>query len=122
MTETPGRTNNQPQGRFRRVWAEFEVELVDRDALGAHKDLLEMHSPGGEFLGLANIDDNERIQFALTELFMEAVLANVGTTGIGLLGGSMFSVRYLDSNGDYEMHTLPSTPVRRDDGSVPWGE
>lgn len=107
----------QPQGRYKRMWMEFEVEVVDEMALRTF-DLHAMNDEKGEFAGLVEMDDNERVQWALSFLAIQAWNAAEPSTGVRFIGGSGPAVRYLNADGRYEELNLPSFPVRRDDGEL----
>lgn len=112
MTDARG----TPQGRFKRMWMEFEVELVDVDALRAF-DLHALNDEQGNFLGLVEIDDNERIGWALDSIFTVAMQKMQSDIGFKYRGG-LPQVRFVDDNGDYTALTLPPMPGRKDDGSL----
>ena len=106
----------QPAGRFKRLWMEFEVEVIDEMALRS----FDLHLTGdakGNVTGLIDMDSNERVSFALGAVATQAWRAAQDATGIRWMGGTMPSVRYLDETGEYVEVTLPRMPNRRDDGS-----
>jgi hypothetical protein len=105
-----------PAGRFKRLVMEFEVELVDEDALRAF-DLHATADEQGNFTGLLDMDVNERVGWAVSTVFGQAMQAAQARTGIKWLAGSGPTVRLVDESGNYREKTYPPMPQRRDDGS-----
>lgn len=106
-----------PAGRFKRLVMEFEVEVVDEMALRT----FDLHPTGdgeGNLTGLADMDVNERVGFALSVIFGQAARAMEAQTGVKFMGGTGPMVRWVDATGNYtEMPFLGPLPQRRDDGS-----
>ena len=60
-----------PTGRFKRLWMEFEVEVVDEMALRT----FDLHPAGdaqGNVTGLVEMDVTERVGFALSTVATQA--------------------------------------------------
>lgn len=106
----------QPEGRYKRLWMEFEVEVVDEMALRTF-DLHAMGDGEGNTVGLVDMDVNERVGFALSQVMHEAIRSRAAEIGVRSLGSSGPNVRYLDDDGQYSEFTLPKMPTRRDDGT-----
>lgn len=106
----------KPAGRFKRLWMEFEVEVVDEMALRSY-DLHPAGDAEGNVTGLVDMDINERVGFALSTVATQAWRAAEKSTGIHWMGGTGPSVRWLDESGSYAGMTLPPLPNRRDDGT-----
>lgn len=105
----------RPAGRFRRLWMEFEVEVVDEMALRS----FDLHLAGdaeGNVTGVIDMDSNERVGFALGAVATQAWRAAEDVTGVRWMGGTRPSVRHFDEAGEYVEVTLPRMPNRRDDG------
>jgi hypothetical protein len=115
MSDEAGAMPPRPAGRFKRLWMEFEVEVVDEMALRSY-DLHPAGDAQGNVTGLVDMDINERVGFALSTVAAQAWRAAENGTGIRWLGGSGPSVRWLDETGAYAEVTLPRMPSRRDDG------
>lgn len=105
----------RPAGRFKRLWMEFEVEVVDEVALRS----FDLHLAGdaeGRVTGLVEMDSNDRVGSALGTVATQAWRAAENATGIRWIGASGPLVRYLDETGEYVEVMLPRMPNRRDDG------
>lgn len=104
------------KGRYKRLWMELEVEVVDELALRT----FDLHTAGdadGNTTGLVDMGVNKRVGFALSSIAAQAWRAAEAQTGIHWMGGSGPSVRYLDEDGNFAEFTMPAMPARRDDGS-----
>lgn len=106
-----------PRGRFKRIYWEFEIEVVDEMALRTH-DLHALNDEDGNFQGLVDMDDNERVQWALTFIAQQAWQAATPSTGVKFVGGGVAMVRpVVPPDGHYYLPiTLPGFPVRGDEG------
>jgi hypothetical protein len=115
---------SRPGGRFKRLWMEFEVEVVDEIALRSF-DLVSL-TDGGDggddhagAMRLLGISDNGRVAAALNQIVFEAWSAAESRTGVRVLGGSGPVVRRTDTTGTcYTELMLPEMPVRGDDGRL----
>lgn len=103
-----------PAGRFKRMWMEFEVEVVDEDALRAF-DLHPTADENGELTGVLDMDVNERAAFVIGRVMIEAMQAAEGMTGVRWRSGRP-QVRVVDETGNYQEMTSPAMAQRRDDG------
>lgn len=104
------------ESRYKRLWMEFEVEVVDEMALRS----FDLHPTGdaqGNITGLIDMDLDERVMWALIQVATVAWRDAESSTGIRFLGGSGPRVRMRDENGAYAQFTIPPMPFRRDDGS-----
>lgn len=107
-----------PDSRFKQVWMMMEVEVVDEMALRTY-DLHAQQDQDGNFEGLVQMDDNERVQWALTFVASHAWQAATASTGVKVLGGGVVQVRYVTEDGRHYMPwTLPRWPVRGNDGEL----
>jgi len=104
-----------PSGRFKRLWMEFEVEVVDDMALQSFA-LSPITDAHGEVTGVADMSANQRVGFALRTIAAEAWREAEEVTGIRWLGGSGPSVRLLDETGAYAEMTFSRMPYRGNDG------
>lgn len=112
---TPPMPPNGPMGRFKRLWSELEVEVVDEMALRS----FDLHPTGdgeGNMTGLIDMDINQRTSFAVNRIIMEALQAAEEQIGIRWLSGG-YGVRPVDDANMYTKITLDAMPNRNDDGS-----
>lgn len=111
------RPPRKPEGRYKRLWMEMEVEVVDEMALRTF-DLHPMGDGEGNMVGLVDMDVNERVGYAISQVMHAALRERAAEIGIQWMGSSGPTVRYLGDDGQYTEMTLPKMPNRRDDGEV----
>lgn len=103
--------------RFLRFVCEFEVEVTDRIQAAAYTwDLGQDESGEPGMVPYSN--PNEQMQAAVMQALNEALRDSGERAGFRLLWGPSVKSRRVGEDGRYAPDEFPSTPVRREDGTL----
>lgn len=102
--------------KYMRVWAEWEIEIVDPTAARA-KNFDWSRDETGEPVMLHDEDDELAAARALHAIVFEALQQHGDAAGVKMHGGTLLPRPRV---GDvYPEWPLPEIPARRDDGTYP---